>query len=301
VRQTNNKVGRISTFAWRVTGTNVLLGSSLILLALTRGPNSLMLLLFALSLLFLRNEVRDTRLQLFVIFSITFFTALTYTLSAHNAKSNIGLNLHTFIERACTFNPCKEKIFKQENTPIISTHWEKNKTISGVRAAFDSAGHGPFSPTYSTEMRRVYLRLIRYAPASYVSQIIKNWRDQLNDKTIAIYPEDTNLKLLASTPFKTWAEVSTWFSIAMAAVAPLVLLAGAVRIIISKSSVIEAYFVAWLGACLSSSLIIFAASWITDSSRIRFHFEFQVFLLLFIFSSSYFAALASADGAKKNL
>ncbi len=260
-------------------------GVVLLLLALTRGPNSLMLLLFAAALLFLRKESRHLRLLLVSILMGIFLLALVYSYFAHATKSNVGLNLHTFVERACTRAPCDASIFQQSDTPIVSAHWAKNASISGIRSAFEKNGYGPFSREYSDEMRRVYVRLFIQEPTKFLSQVFQNWKDQLTDHTIAIYPEDTNLRLLTADAYRWWATISTWLSISLAAVAPFLVAISGIRILVAKASIVESLFTTWIASCLFASLILFAASWVSDSSRIRFHFEFQTVFILLLFVS----------------
>ncbi len=265
---------------------SICFGIALLLLALTRGPNSLMLLLFGTALLFLRKDSLPLRLLLVSILISTFLIALVYSLFAHATKSNVGLNLHTFIERTCARETCVASIFQQPDTPVVSAHWTQNATISGIRGAFEKKGYGPFSREYSDEMRSVYVRLFIHAPNSFLSQVVQNWKDQLMDHTIAIYPEDTNLRLLENDAYRLWAAGSTWASIFLAALAPILVAIGSVRILAGKASIVESLFTTWIASCLFASLILFAASWVSDSSRIRFHFEFQAVFLLLLFVSS---------------
>lgn|GEM_PF-6875206 len=251
---------RVEASSTRLTLQTATICALLIAVSLTREPNALANALLAIFVCFHPKEKLPQRTELFVSCVVAFVFAFTYSSSAHREKSNVGLNFHTFIERACARTKCPDAVFSNPDTPVMREHWQMQNTVSGIRDAFAKRGYEPFSLAYSGEMRKVYLRLLANAPTIYLRQVIRNWFDLMSDRTIAIYPEDTNLRTVASGLLLVMATISTSASILAAAIAPAVLCIFAYRVANRNASILEVWFGGWVVCCLTASLLLFAAS-----------------------------------------
>lgn len=260
-----------------------LLSILLVLFCLVRGPNPLILLIMLGLCLIAPSGRIALKRRLCLALCATFVVVTGYTAFAQRTKSAVGLSLHAFVEIACARQKCPEKIFAGDDTPYVQKHFREKKTISGIRDTLARDGHGPFSSTYANEMRAVFLKLIWNAPSVYLSQVAQNWRDIHADRSLGIYPEDPNLKLFEQPRWLVWASASTYFSTSMLALTPIFIIIGIVQNLRGRASMVQRWATGAMLGCLSASLLIYAVHWVTDGSRLRFHFEFATLLAILCF------------------
>lgn len=272
----------------------------LVLIGLTRSANVVFLVLLFVFLV-IQYIRKGGRLNVALIVVIpALCVAVIFNALLQEKPNNTGINLLRFVISACEGDiakevKCSDEVFSSKKSPVVHKYFEANGRLSGVERSFESQGLNVWQPEFSDEIKVVYFRLLQKSPLSFAFAIKKNYLQQLTDTYVLPYPEDTNASMLNLPFFAFLNHVATSISMIVAGSAPFIVVFFLAIVVFGRAISVGAMFcLAWLASEIITSQSIFANLWISDASRMRFHYEIPGILLLFgLFS---FIAIFRKDG-----
>jgi hypothetical protein len=260
------------------------LAGILLVAGLSRSANMafLALLLMLVVIHFSRGD-RHTFLSRIAIILPPTIIVVSFNVALQHRDNNTGVNLLRFVMAACSQQHCAPEIFTDSRTPAAAEFYERHRSLDGFYKQFETDRINFYKPQLAQEMKTVYLNLLLKEPVRFAAQVVANYRQQVGATFLPPYPEDTNLSVTASKLVFAADRVVTAISCLIAAFAPFIIAWYLAKLIFaSRLEGSICYLLAWLMAEVMTSQAMFSNLWISDASRMRFHYEIPGLLLLLL-------------------
>jgi len=259
-----------------------------ICLGLTRSSNLLFIAALAgLCLLHIARDRRWVLAALIIIMPALLGIGLwTIQLQSHG-NANTGMNLMRVIVLACEENPatsttpCPADVFSAPESPTIHAYYESTGHIARVPTAFAARGLSEFTDQYNKEVKATFRRLLLLAPGKLLHAGWVNYTRHVDAEYLGIYPDDPNIAMTNQPTWQALAIVSNWIARIVALLCPaLVLIAAITRPFVKRIDPVVVFCTAWAASEIFASFFLFSNDYVSDASRMRYHYLIPGLILL---------------------